>query len=139
VNKRCFIRNGALAVMLAFSTVGGAPLGAQEKHEHDHDAHEHHEPKFGGVVEEAGGLDFELVAKPGVVRLYLDGHNKKVSAKGSKATVTFLRGSESVKMILLPAGENWLEAKGNAPTGKGVRVMALVLHKGKSISVRFAL
>jgi hypothetical protein len=119
--------------------IGTAPLRAADEHDHDHDKHEHHEPKYGGLVEESNGLDFELVAKSGVVRLYIDAHDKKVSVKGSKATVTFLRGTESTKWVLLPAGANWLEAKGSAPTGKGVRAMAVVLHKGKSISVRFEL
>lgn len=126
---------GVLAVSVACS---GAVL-AQTHDDHDHEAHEDHKPKYGGLVEEANGLDYELVLKDGVARLYVDGHDKKVAVKGGKATVTFMRGTESVKLVLLPAGANWFEAKGVAPSGKGVRAVAVVLLKGKTSSVRFSM
>lgn len=127
---------------LAASLVGAlimAPVAmAAEDHDHDHGAHEHHAPKHGGLVEEANGLDYELVLKPDMARLYVDGHDTKVSVKGGKATITFLRGGETTKLVLLPAGENWFEVKGAVPTGAGVRAVAVVLLKGKTTSVRFA-
>jgi len=126
----------ALPAIIAF--VLSVPLHAAEEHDHDHGGHEHHEAKYGGIVEEANGLDYELVLKPDLVRLYVDAHDKKLSVKGGKATVTLLRGGETTKIVLLPAGENWFEAKAAAPTGPGVRAIAVVLLKGKTTSVRFA-
>ena len=115
-----------------------APLQAADDHDHDHDAHEHHAPKYGGIVEEANGLDYELVIKPDQARLYVDGHDAKVSVKGGKATVTFLKGGTTTKHVLLPAGDNFFEFKGAVPTGPGTRAVAVILLKGKTTSVRFA-
>jgi len=63
----------ALPAIMAFAM--SAPLMAAEDHDHDHGEHEQHEAKHGGIVEEANGLDYELVLKPDVVRLYVDGHD----------------------------------------------------------------
>ena len=115
-----------------------APLRAAEDHDHDHGAHEHHSPKYGGIVEEANGLDHELVLKSDQARLYVDGHDEKVSVKGGKATVTFLKGGTTTKYVLLPSGDNWFEVKGVVPTGPGTRAVAVILLKGKATSVRFA-
>jgi hypothetical protein len=130
------LRQFVLPAIMAFAL--SAPLIAAEEHDHDHAGDEHHEPKHGGIVEEANGLDYELVLKPDMARLYVDGHDAKVSVKGGKATITFLRGGETTKLVLLPAGENWFEVKGAVPTGAGVRAVAVVLLKGKTTSVRFA-
>jgi hypothetical protein len=111
---------------------------AGEDHDHDHAGHSHHEPRHGGLLEEAGGLDYELVVKPGLTRLYVSGHDEPVSLKGGKATITFLRGGQTSKIVLLPVGSDYFEAKGDMPSGAGVRAVALVLIKGKSASVRFA-
>jgi hypothetical protein len=127
-----------IAAMVAMVAVS-APARAAEDHDHDHDhaAHEH-APKYGGLVEEAGGLDYELVLKPDATRLYVDAHDGKVSLTGGKATITFLLEGQSTRLVLLPAGPNWFEAKGVAPSGPGLRAVAVVLLKGKTTSVRFA-
>lgn len=128
----------ALALCALVWALPATIVSAGEDHDHDHAAHVHHEPKHGGLVEEAGGLDYELVVKPGFTRLYVSGHDEAVSLKGGKATVTFLRGGQTSKIVLLPAGNDYFEAKGDMPSGTGVRAVALVLIKGKSLSVRFA-
>lgn len=132
----------SVLTLAALGLVLAAPGRAAEGHDHDHD-HDHaahaHAPKYGGVVEEANGLDYELVLKPDSARLYVDGHDTKVSVKGGKANVTFLVGGQSTKLVLLPAGANWFEYKGAVPSGAGLRVVAVVLLAGKTSSVRFAL
>jgi hypothetical protein len=115
-----------------------APTRAAEDHDHDHEAHEH-APKYGGLVEESNGMDYELVLKPNMARLYVDGHDSKVSVKGGKATVTFLVNGQSSKLVLLPAGENWFEVKGAVPKGPKLRAVAVVILRGKTSSVRFAM
>ena len=124
------------AALLAFASMS-APIRASDDHDHDHAAHEDHAPKYGGIVEEANGIDYELVVKPNMARLYVDGHDAKVSVKGGKATVTFLQNGQSTKLVLLPAGENWFEVKGAVPSGPGLRAVAVVLLRGKTSSVRF--
>lgn len=127
------------AALFALATMA-APLQAADGHDHDHDhgAHEH-APKYGGIVEEANGVDYELVVKPDMARLYVDGHDAKVSVKGGKATVTFMANGQSTKLVLLPAGEKWFEVKGAVPSGPGTRAVAVVLLRGKTSSVRFAM
>ena len=127
------------AALLALASMA-APTRAADEHDHDHDhaAHEH-APKYGGIVEEANGMDYELVVKPDMARLYVDGHDAKVSVKGGKATVTFLANGQSSKLVLLPAGENWFEVKGAVPSGPGLRAVAVVMLRGKTSSVRFAM
>ena len=127
------------AALLALASMA-APTRAADEHDHDHDhaAHEH-APKYGGIVEEANGMDYELVVKPDMARLYVDGHDAKVSVKGGKATVTFLANGQSTKLVLLPAGDNWFEVKGAVPTGPGLRAVAVVMLRGKTSSVRFAM
>jgi hypothetical protein len=129
----------ALSALLSLS----GPVRAAEDHDHDHN-HEHgaghsHKPKHGGIVQEAGDYDFELVLKPDSARLYVSGHEEKdVPLKGGKATITILKGGATTKLVLVPGTGNWLEAKGVVPVGKGVRAVAVVLLNGKSTSVRFA-
>ena len=136
--KMLWARSAITAVLVGLALV--APVRAADEHDHDHDHAAHaHAPKYGGVVEGANGLDFELVVKPDLARLYVDGHDKKVSVKGGKATVTFLVGGQSTRLVLLPAGDNWFEFKGAVPTGAGLRVVAVVLMSGKTSSVRFVM
>lgn len=125
------------AAVLALASMA-TPIRAAEDHDHDHKAHEH-APKYGGIVEESNGMDYELVLKPDMARLYVDGHDSKVSVKGGKATVTFLVNGQSTKLVLLPAGENWFEVKGAMPKGPGLRAVAVVMLRGKTSSVRFAM
>ena len=125
------------AALLALASMA-APTRAADEHDHDHAAHEH-APKYGGIVEEANGMDYELVVKPDMARLYVDGHDAKVSVKGGKATVTFLANGQSTKLVLLPAGENWFEVKGAVPTGPGLRAVAVVMLRVKTSSLRFAM
>lgn len=94
-------------------------------------------PKYGGVVVEAKHVDYEIVAKPEMIQIYLSDHGKQMKVAGAKARVTLLNGSEKSEVDLVPVGDK-LEAKGAFKVAKGTKGIALVTLAGKSaVSVRF--
>lgn len=103
--------------------------------EHAHDA----KPTYGGVVAVVKDVNYELVAKPDTITLYVTDHGKPVDMKGGSATLTLLSSTEKSEVKLAPAGENKLEAKGNFKVEKGTKVVASVNSGGKPQSVRFTL
>jgi hypothetical protein len=107
------------------------PVAAMASGGHDHS------PKHGGIVVEVKDVDYEIVAKPDVMQIYLRDHGKAVKLEGAKAKVTLLNGSEKSEVDLTPAGDK-LEAKGAFKVAKGTKGIALVTLAGKSaVSVRF--
>ncbi|MES2687344.1 MAG: hypothetical protein V4706_11010 [Pseudomonadota bacterium] len=89
-----------------------------------------HDPKFGGVVVETKAGDFEVVAKPESLQIYISDHGKPVKLNGAKAKVTLLNGTEKSEAELLPAGDK-LEAKGAFKVAKGTKGIAVVTLAGK--------
>lgn len=110
-----------LAGLLALS--GSAVLAAGE-HSHGHD------PKFGGVVVETKAGDFEIVAKPDTLQIYVSDHGKPMKLDGAKAKVTLLNGTEKTDVELAPAGDK-LEAKGVFKVARGTKGIAVVTLSGK--------
>lgn len=103
--------------------------------DHDHA----HTPKHGGVVFETRQLDQELVAKSGVIQLYLTDHGKAVDVSKASAKLTLLAGNEKQEVELKPAGDK-LEATGAFKVGAGTKAVAVVTGAGKSVSTaRFTL
>ena len=103
--------------------------------DHDHDL----TPKHGGVVVETRQLEQELVAKPGVIQLYLSDHGKPVDVSKASAKLTLLAGSEKQEVELKPAGDR-LEAVGSFKVAAGTKVIAVVSGASKSASTaRFTL
>lgn len=101
-------------------------------------AHQGENPQYGGVLAEVKGTQYELVAKPDSITIYIDDHGKKVSTQGATAKVTLLNGSDKTEATLASAGENKLEAKGSYKVEKGTKVVAVVTLQGKPAqSVRF--
>lgn len=94
--------------------------------------HDDHTPKHGGLVVEGKQADFELVAKPEVIHLYLRDHGKAMSAAKASAKVTLLSGSDKQEVTLVPAGDK-LEAKGSFKVAAGTKVVAVVTSDGKSL------
>ena len=116
------------AACLAFT----APAFADGKHDHS--------PKHGGIVVEANNLDFELVAKPDLITVYVRDHGKLASTKGATGKLTILAGSEKTEVPLAPAGEDRMEAKGSFKVAAGTRIVATINLQGKKPSnVRFAI
>ena len=114
-----------LAAVVAFS---GASF-AGGKHDHS--------PKHGGIVVESKHMDYEIVAKPDVIQVYLRDHDKPMKVDGAKAKITLLNGAEKTEVELMPAGDK-LEAKGAFKVAKGTKGVALITLAGKSAaSVRF--
>lgn len=100
-------------------------------------AHDH-TPKNGGIVVETKAGDFEIVAKPEVLQIFISDHGKPVSLDGAKAKVTLLNGAEKSEAELLPAG-NRMEAKGNFKVVKGTKGIAVLTLAGKPpATARFA-
>ena len=102
-------------------------------------AHKGEEPQHGGILAEVKGIQYELVAKPDVMTIYVHDHGKAISTKGATGKVTLLNGSDKTDVTLNPAGDNKLEAKGTFKVDKGTKAVAVVTLAGKSAqSVRFA-
>ena len=89
-----------------------------------------HDPKFGGVVVETKAGDFEIVARPDTLQIYISDHGKAVKLEGAKARVTLLNGTEKSAAELAPAGDR-LEAKGSFKVTKGTKGIAVVTLAGK--------
>lgn len=93
-----------------------------------------HAVKYGGIVVATKAMDFEVVAKPESIQLYLSEHGKVVNLAGAKAKVTLLNGAEKTELELMPAGEK-LEAKGTFKVQEGTRGIASVTLVGKPAAV----
>lgn len=97
-----------------------------------------HSPKHGGVVVEVKDMDFELVAKPSAIHLYLRGHGKSPDLSKATAKVTLLTGTEKQEVELKPAGDK-LEATGSFKVGPSTKAVAVVTVAGKPATARFTL
>jgi hypothetical protein len=113
--------------------VAGTAFASGAKHDHAHD----HKPMHGGVVVEVKDVDYELVAKPTVIQLYLRDHGKGIDVSKATAKVTLLTGSAKQEAELKPAGGK-LEATGSFNIGPGTKAVAVVTLAGKPSTVRFA-
>ena len=115
-------------ILVAAAVALAAPAFAQKD---DHSA------KHGGIFVETKALDFEIVAKPDLIQVYVGDHGKPVKLDGAKGKVTLLNGSEKTEVDLAPAGDK-LEAKGSFKVAKGTKGIASVTLAGKSAAtVRF--
>jgi hypothetical protein len=123
----------ALIVTIALAAAGIAHA-AGEKHDHAYE----HKPLHGGVLVEVRGMDYELVAKPAVIQLYLRDHGKPADVSKASAKVTLLTGTEKQEIELKPAGDK-LQATGTFNVGAGTKAVAVVTVAGKPVTARFAL
>lgn len=122
----------------------GAGLVTAAEKGHKDDAHKHddkqHKSHHGGVVSHVGHEEYELVAKPGSLTLYISEDEKPVLSKGAAASVTLMSGAEKSTVKLEPAGDNKLEAKGTFKVPSGTKVLATVNLPGKKPQqIRFTL
>ena len=120
---------GVLALACA-----GAARAAGDAHAHAHD----HQPLHGGVVVEVKDMDYELVAQPGSLQLYLRDHGKPVDLAKASARLTLLTGSDKQDVELKPAGDK-LAASGSFKLGPGTKAVAVVTVNGKPSTARFTL
>lgn len=98
-----------------------------------------HNPKHGGVMVPGKEADYELVARPDAVQLYIYDHGKPKDVSKASAKLTLLAGSEKQEVALAPAGDK-LEAKGTFKVGAGTKAVAVVTNNGKTLgTARFSL
>jgi hypothetical protein len=124
----------AIAAAVAL-TVANPALAAGDHHQVGDD----HKPRHGGVVAPTKAMDFELVARPTAIHLYLRDHGKPVEIAKASGKLTLLTGAEKQEVELKPAGDK-LEAKGNFKVGPGTKAVAVVSNNGKTMgTARFTL
>ena len=115
--------------------LAGSAFAAGDKHDHAHE----HKPLHGGVVVEVKDMDYELVAKPTVIQLYLRDHGKPTDVAKASAKLTLLSGTDKQEVELKPAGGK-LEASGSFKVGPGTKAVVVVNVAGKPASTaRFTL
>ena len=127
---KSFITIAAMACMPATG------FAADDHQGHDHDnkkgaEHAHdNKARFGGVVSVVKDVNYELVAKPDGLTLYVTDHGRSVDLKGASAKVTLLSASDKSEATLAPAGDK-LEGKGSFKVGAGTKAVATVTLPGK--------
>ncbi len=127
------MKTHALLASIALALAAPA-FAAGEKHDHAHE----HKPLHGGVVVEVKDMDYELVAKPTAIRLFLRDHGKAADVSKASAKVTLLTGTEKQEVELKPVGDK-LEATGSFKVGPGTKAVAVVTVAGKPATARFTL
>ena len=115
-----------IAALLAVS-----PLANASK---DHD----HAPRHGGIVTQVKAIEYELVAKPNLIQLYVRDHGKTVDVSKAAAKLTLLTGAEKQEIELKPA-DGKLEARGTFKVTKGSKAVAAVTIGAKTTTARFVL
>ena len=116
-------------------TLAGSAWAAGEPHDHAHE----HQSLHGGVVVEGKDIDYELVAQPTLIQLYLRGHGKPIDVSKASAKLTLLTGTEKQLVELKPVGAK-LEAAGSFKVAPGTKVVAVITGAGPAPSTaRFTL
>lgn len=105
-----------------------------EKHNHSNEG----KPLYGGVVTEVKDIDYELVAKPDVLQLYVSNHGKSADVSKASAKVILLTGSDKQEIELKPVGDKF-ELKGNFQIAPGMKIVAQVRIGGGTSTARFTL
>jgi hypothetical protein len=106
-----------------------APALAQHKHAHDH------KPRHGGLIREAGGFVYELVAKPSEIVVHVtDEADKPVPVRGSTARVTLIDSGTRVEVPLAAGTDNRHSATGTFPVKPGMSALLEVAVGGKPVA-----
>lgn len=124
-----------LPLMAALAILAAGVTHAAEGHNHGHE----HKPLHGGFVTEVKDMDYEFVAKPDALQLYVSDHGKPVDISKASAKVTLLAGTEKQEVELAPAADR-LESKGGYKVGAGTKAVVVVNLPGKpAATARFVL
>lgn len=97
-----------------------------------------HHPIYGGIFTAGRAMDYELVAKPEVLQLYLRDHGKPMDASKATAKLTLLAGTNKQEVELQPVGDK-LEAKGSFKLPAGTKAVAVITLGGQTSTARFVL
>jgi hypothetical protein len=115
--------------LAAMALLPAAPALAQHSHAHDH------KPKHGGVVKEAGGFVYELVATPAQIVVHVtDEADKPVPVRGSTAKVTLIDSGTRLEVPLAAGTDNRHAASGTFPVRPGMSALLDVAVGGKSVA-----
>ena len=123
-----------ISTTLALMVMTSGTAFAADKHAHGHED----KPLHGGLITEIKDVDYELVAKPDVLQLYVRDHGKPVDVSKATAKITLLSGSDKQEIDLKPSGDK-LEAKGSFKVAPGTKVVAQVNLASKAATARFVL
>ena len=123
----------ALVASFALALAGSAFAAGDHHH-----AADDYKPMHGGVVTTTKLMDFELVAKPTALQLYLRNHGKPMGLSQAQGKLTLLSGADKQEVELKPAGDK-LEATGSFKVGPGTKAVAVVTVGGKTATARFTL
>ena len=123
-----------ISTTFALMLMASGVVFAADKHDHGHED----KPLHGGLVTEIKDVDYELVAKPDVLQLYVRDHGKPVDVSRATAKITLLSGSDKQEIDLKPSGDK-LEAKGSFKVAPGMKVVAQVNLASKAATARFVL
>jgi hypothetical protein len=119
----------ACLVLAAMAPLPSAPALAQHRHAHDH------KPKHGGVVREAGGFVYELVARPAQIVVHVtDEADRPVPVRGSTAKVTLIDSGTRVEVPLAAGADNTHSASGTFPVKPGMSALLDVAVGGKPVA-----
>ena len=97
-----------------------------------------HKPMHGGVLTTVKDIDYELVANPTTLRLYVRDHGKAVDVSKVSAKLTLLTGAEKQEVDLKPSNDK-LEAAGAFKVGPGTKIIAVISVGGRQSTARFVL
>lgn len=98
-----------------------------------------HKPLHDGMVTEVKDMDYELLAKPEQIQLFLRDLGKPADVSQASARVTLLSGAEKQEVELKPNGDRF-EANGSFKTAAGSKALVTVTFASKKTSTaRFTL
>jgi hypothetical protein len=97
-----------------------------------------HKPMHGGVLTTVKDIDYELVANPITLRLYVRDHGKAVDVSKASAKLTLLTGAEKQEVDLKPSDDK-LEAAGAFKVAPGTKIIAVISVGGRQSTARFVL
>ena len=123
-----------ISTTFALMLMASGVVFAADKHDHGHED----KPLHGGLVTEIKDMDYELVAKPDVLQLYVRDHGKPVDVSRATAKITLLSGSDKQEVELKPSADR-LEAKGSFKVMPGTKAVAQVNLASKAATARFVL
>jgi hypothetical protein len=94
--------------------------------------------QYGGVVQVASDLQFELVNRDGTVTIYVDDHDRKMPVGGASGTLTVLTDARKVQTRLAAGAGNALVASDKVELAKGSKAVAVIrFADGRSVTARF--
>ena len=135
----------SIAALITMACLSSPGFAADDHQGHDHGdqkgARHAHDSKAraGGVVTVVKDVNYELVAKPDGLALYVTDHGKPVDLSGASAKLMLLSATDRSETNLAPMGDRF-EAKGSFKAGAGTKAVATVtLANQPAVTVKFTL